>query len=116
MLGESVSMKFEYDYSSLFSPDKLKIDYIPSADGEYIYDAASGSYENMILPIRHMQAWTGIKSRMFHWIPGESRWNSIWMNISGIRFWEMWQRLPGWIWSVRPQNTALREMPMTIRP
>lgn len=43
--GESVSMKFEYDYSSLFSPDKLKIDYIPSADGEYIYDAASGSYE-----------------------------------------------------------------------
>lgn len=43
--GEAVSMKFEYDYGSLFSPDKLKIDYIQSADGEYIYDAASGKYE-----------------------------------------------------------------------
>ncbi len=35
-------MKFEYDYSSLFSPDKLKIDYIPSADGEYIRDTILG--------------------------------------------------------------------------
>lgn len=44
-LSENVKVRYEYDYSDLFSVDKLVIDYKADANGDYVLNPATNQYE-----------------------------------------------------------------------